>query len=58
MQSDYRPLLAEIVKFFQTGVPPVQPEETLEIVAVMEAAELSKRRGGAPVALAEVTQGR
>ncbi len=58
MKSDYRGLLVEIVKFFQTGVPPVQPDETLEIMAFMEAAELSKVRGGAPVALSEVTQGR
>ena len=58
MTSDYRGLLIEIVKFFQTGVPPVQPDETLEIMAFMEAAELSKARGGVPVALAEVTQGR
>ena len=57
MQSNYRGLLMEIVKFFQTGVPPVPPDETLEIIAFMEAAELSKARGGAPVALAEVTQG-
>ena len=56
MRSDYRGLLVEIVKFFQTGVPPVQPEETLEIMAFMEAADLSKARGGVPVALAEVAQ--
>ena len=55
LKSDYRGLLVEIVRFFQTGVPPVPPEETLEIIAFMEAAELSKARGGAPVALAEVT---
>jgi predicted dehydrogenase len=54
MASNYRPLLVEIVKFFQTGVPPVDPDETLEIIAFMEAAELSKARGGAPVALAEI----
>jgi hypothetical protein len=58
MKSDYRGLVAEIVKFFQTGVPPVPAEETLEIMAFMEAAELSKARGGAPVALTEVTQAR
>lgn len=58
MRSDYRGLLVEIVKFFQTGVPPVQAEETLEIMAFMEAAELSQARGGVPVALAEVTQGK
>ena len=56
MRSDYRGLLVEIVKFFQTGVAPVQPEETLEIMAFMEAAGLSEVRGGAPVALGEVTQ--
>lgn len=56
MERGYRGLLVEIVKFFQTGVPPVQPEETLEIMAFMEAADLSKARGGVPVALAEVTQ--
>ena len=55
MRSDYRGLLVEIVKFFQTGVPPVPPEETLEIIAFMEAAELSKTRGGTPVTLADVT---
>jgi len=54
MRSDYRGLLVEIVKFFQTGVPPVQPDETLEIMAFMEAAELSKARRGVPVALADV----
>ena len=56
IRSDYRNLVVEIVKFFRTGVPPIPPDETLEIMAFMEAAELSKARGGAPVALAEVTQ--
>ena len=37
------------MKFFQTSVAPVQPEETLEILAFMEAADESKRQGGAPV---------
>ncbi len=56
LKVDYRPLLVEIIKFFQTGVPPIQPEETLEIIAFMEAAELSKTRGGVPVLLKEVTE--
>jgi hypothetical protein len=34
----------------------VQPEETLEIMAFMEAADLSKARGGAPVMLSEITK--
>ena len=50
----YTPLLAEIMKFFQTGVAPVSPEETLELVAFMEAAEVSKREGGVPVKIADI----
>jgi hypothetical protein len=50
----YAPLVAEIVKFFQTGVAPVAPEETIQILAFMEAADESRRRGGAEVTLAEV----
>ena len=56
MATNYRPLLVEIIKFFQTGIAPVDPAETLEIIAFMEAAELSKARGGAPVPLSEVTR--
>ncbi len=55
MKVDYRNLLVEIIKFFQTGVPPIPPEETLEMMAFMEAADLSKARGGAPVLLTEIT---
>ena len=54
--NGYDPLLKEIVKFFQTGVSPVSPEETLEIFTFMEAADESKRRGGMPVSLAETKQ--
>jgi hypothetical protein len=46
---DYHPLVVEIVKFFQTGKPPVAPEETLEIFAFMDAAQKSKEQGGRPV---------
>jgi hypothetical protein len=49
-------VVQEIVKFFQTGVAPVKPEETLEIVAFMEAADRSKERHGAPVPLAEILE--
>lgn len=49
----YLPLVAEIMKFFQTGVAPVKPEETLEILAFMEAADQSKRQGGAPISISE-----
>ena len=49
----YQPLLKAIIQFFKTGVAPVPPEETLEIMAFMEAAEMSAKRGGAPVTLEE-----
>jgi predicted dehydrogenase len=45
----YRPLLVQIVAFFRTGMSPVSPQETLEIYAFMEAADESKRNGGATV---------
>ena len=45
----YQPLVAAIMKFFQTGVAPVKPEETIEIFAFMEAADASKNQGGAAV---------
>ena len=54
----YPPLLDATLAFFRSGVAPVTPEETLEIMAFMEAADLSKARQGAPVALSEVTEGR
>ncbi len=50
----YRPLLVEICKFFRTGRPPVVAAETLEMFAFMEAADESKRRGGIPIAIADV----
>jgi hypothetical protein len=52
--GDYAPLVREIVKFFQTGVSPVPPEETIELFAFMEAADQSKREGGIPVKIADV----
>jgi predicted dehydrogenase len=51
----YRPLLVEIAKFLRTRVPPVSAEETLEIFAFMQAAELSNAEGGAEVPLSRVT---
>src|SRR5262249_5495127 len=50
----YGHLVAEIVRFFQTGVAPVSPEETLEIFAFMEAADESKRQTGAKVKISDV----
>ena len=52
----YDPMLKEIAKYFQTGVSPVSPEETLEIFTFMEAADESKRRGGLSVNMAETRE--
>ncbi len=50
----YGPLLTQISQFFKTGKPPVTPEETLAIIAFMEAAEESKRIDGQAVTLESV----
>ncbi|NBU07814.1 MAG: gfo/Idh/MocA family oxidoreductase [Proteobacteria bacterium] len=50
----YDPLVVEVIKAFQSGIVPVKAEETIELFAFMEAADESKRRGGAEVTLAEV----
>lgn len=47
----YDPLLEQIIQFFETGMSPVNEEETLEIIAFMEAADESKNNGGTPVNL-------
>src|SRR6266567_3709786 len=53
-EGGYEELCQEIGRFFKTGKVPVQPEETIEIFAFMEAADESKRQGGAPGSLADV----
>ncbi len=50
----YAPMVADIVKFFQTRKPPVSARETLEIYAFMEAADESKKQGGKEVPLQEI----
>ena len=50
----YAPLVAEIIKFFQTKKAPVTPEETIEIFAFMEAADESKARDGVAVKIKDV----
>ena len=50
----YAGMLREVVKFFQTGVPPLRVEEMMEIMAFMQAAELSKHKGGSDVPLSEL----
>ncbi len=52
----YAPLIAEIVKFLKTGKAPIDPQETIELFAFMEAADESKRRGGEWVEISEVLE--
>jgi hypothetical protein len=49
--DSYRPLLVEVMKFLETGQPPVPNRETLEIFAFMDAAQRSKDEGGKPMRL-------
>ena len=51
---DYSGLVRVMAEFFHTGKPPIDPQETLEIVEFMTAAQLSSDRGGAEVPLDEV----
>jgi hypothetical protein len=50
----YRPLVIEIAKFFRSRQTPIDPIETVELYAFMQAALVSKQRDGEPVAIAEV----
>ncbi|MEY4938476.1 MAG: hypothetical protein RIQ93_211, partial [Verrucomicrobiota bacterium] len=50
-ERDYLGLTRQILQFLQTGKAPIPIEETLEILAFMEAADESKRQGGVPVDL-------
>lgn len=50
----YAPLVQRIAKFFAGGEAPVSNAETIELFAFMQAADVSKQRGGAPVKLSEV----
>jgi hypothetical protein len=52
----YDPLLVKILEFFKTGIPPVKPEETLDIMAFIQAADESKLKGGAPVEVAKIVE--
>lgn len=46
-----QPMASAILKFFRTGVSPIDPAESLEIIAFLEAASRSRAAGGAPVEL-------
>ena len=47
----YQLLVAAIARFFETGISPVGQAETIEICRFIDAAEESKRNGGAVVVL-------
>ncbi len=53
-KESYTPMLVEICKFFRTGVAPVSPEETIELIAFMQAADESKANNGAAVSIADL----
>jgi len=50
-EDSYRPLVVEIVRFFQTKNPPVSNSETLETIEFMDAAARSMKANGAPARL-------
>ena len=52
----YKPLVEQIALFFKTRKAPVNNAQTIELFAFMEAADESKRQGGAVVKLADVMQ--
>lgn len=54
--AGYNPLLAEIIKYFNTGKLPFDSRETVEIMAFMEAADLSKAKGGKPVSMEKILE--
>lgn len=49
----YKPLLYAILDFFETSVPPVSKEETLEIFTFMKASNMSLDAGGKPVRMSD-----
>lgn len=50
----YEALVRTILEFFETGIAPVDPQETIEIYAFMSAADESKRLDGRPVRLPDL----
>lgn len=55
IQFSYPPLIAKIVSFMQTRIPPVHNEVTLEMFAFMDAAQRSVAQGGKAVRLADTS---
>lgn len=55
-KNEVKPAYKKMIDFFETGIVPVTPDETLEVLAFMEAAEESKISGGKEVKLETVMQ--
>lgn len=53
--STYVPLVETILNFFNTRIPPVSEEATLEIFEFMHAADISKKKKGRPIKLNNVS---
>jgi hypothetical protein len=51
IKVDYVPLVRQIVQFMNTKTPPVPNDETLEIIAFLDAAQRSKQKKGSPVSM-------
>jgi len=49
--TTYLPLVEQILMFFDTGIAPVSPEETLEIFTFIHAADKSKQADGSAILL-------
>jgi predicted dehydrogenase len=52
--TGYDPLVTAIARFFRSGKAPVALEESLEILAFMQAADESKAKNGQPILLEDV----
>jgi hypothetical protein len=51
ISSGTQELDRDLVKFFTTGIPPVPNEDTLELMAFLDAAQRSKEADGRPMRL-------
>ncbi len=49
-----KPLAEAILEFFRSGVSPIDPAESLEVIAFLEAASRSRSGDGKPVALLDI----
>jgi predicted dehydrogenase len=54
--NGYEPMLVKMSEFFNSGIPPISIDETLEIFAFMQAADESKLKGGISVNIESVVQ--